>query len=561
LKVMRDGRLVTVEVTADGAGLVSHAGTALLARVADKLGLTKALSLRLGSIKQRRRGHDPGRVIRDLAVMLADGGECVSDLGAVREQQALFGPVASDSTAFRVIDRIASEPGLLDALRAAHAGARERFWERHGAPERLTIDVDATLIIAHSEKENAAGNYKGGYGFHPLQAYADETREALGGLLRPGNAGTNTAADHVAVLDRALEQIPAEQIERIEILVRADSAGATHGLIDYCREAKMRFSVGYELTETVRAAILEIPDDAWVMALDQDGSLRDNGEVAEITAGVDLSSWPDESRLIVRRERPHPGAQLSFSDHDGHRFQAILTDQPGKIAELERRHRARARVEDRIRDDKDTGLAKFPFKEFQLNEVWLQIVLLAHDLIVWTQALLLDGELAKAEPKRLRYRLLHVAARLAFHGRRAKLRLQHDWPWGEQLLAAFQNLKALPPPAAERREQPTTPPTSRSRPPAAITAARRPARAAHHARAGTPTPPPPPRTRPHHDHSHPDAARPPPSRAYCRIRVSVRRPSAAWHRRRRSGDVTAAGGFGARLADVYRAQIADELAR
>ena len=423
---------------------MSHAGTALLARVADKLGLTKALSLRLGSIKQRRRGHAPGRVIRDLAVMLADGGECVSDLGAVRDQQSLFGPVASDSTAFRVIDRIASEPKLLDALRAAHARARERFWERHGAPERLTIDVDATLITAHSEKENAAGNYKGGYGFHPLQAYADETREALGGLLRPGNAGANTAADHVAVLDRALEQVPARHIERIEILVRADSAGATHGLIDYCREAKMRFSVGYELTEIVRAAILEIPDDAWVVALDQDGSLRDNGEVAEITAGVELSSWPDGSRLIVRRERPHPGAQLSFSDHDGHRFQAILTDQTGGIAELERRHRARARVEDRIRDDKDTGLAKFPFKQFALNEVWLEIVLLAHDLIVWTQALLLDGELAKAEPKRLRYRLLHVAARIAFHGRRGRLRLQHDWPWGEQLLAAFQKLKALP---------------------------------------------------------------------------------------------------------------------
>ncbi len=444
MKVMRDGRPVTVEVTADGAGLVSHAGTALLARVADKLGLTKALSLRLGSIKQRRRGHAPGRVIRDLAVMLADGGECVSDLGAVRDQQSLFGPVASDSTAFRVIDRIASEPKLLDALRAAHARARERFWERHGAPERLTIDVDATLITAHSEKENAAGNYKGGYGFHPLQAYADETREALGGLLRPGNAGANTAADHVAVLGRALEQVPARHIERIEILVRADSAGATHGLIDYCREAKMRFSVGYELTEIVRAAILEIPDDAWVVALDQDGSLRDNGEVAEITAGVELSSWPDGSRLIVRRERPHPGAQLSFSDHDGHRFQAILTDQTGGIAELERRHRARARVEDRIRDDKDTGLAKFPFKQFALNEVWLEIVLLAHDLIVWTQALLLDGELAKAEPKRLRYRLLHVAARIAFHGRRGRLRLQHDWPWGEQLLAAFQKLKALP---------------------------------------------------------------------------------------------------------------------
>jgi Transposase DDE domain group 1 len=445
LKVMRDGRSVTVEVTADGAGLVSHAGSALLARAADKLGLTKALSLRLAAIKQRRRGHDPGRVIRDLAVMLADGGECVADLGAVRDQQALFGPVASDSTAFRVIDCVAGDPALLDALRAAHARARERFWELHGAPERLTIDVDATLITAHSEKEQAAGNYKGGYGFHPLHAYADETREALGGLLRPGNAGANTAVDHMTVLDRALEQVPAEHVEQIEILVRADSAGATHGLIDYCREANLRFSVGYELTEPVRAAILQIPAAAWVPALDQDSNERDNGEIAELTDSVELSSWPERSRVIVRRERPHPGAQLSFTDHDGYRFQAILTDQPDQnIANIECRHRQRAHVEDRIRDDKDTGLAKFPFKAFALNEVWLQIVLLAHDLLVWAQALLLEGELANAEPKRLRYRLLHVAGRLAFHGRRGKLRLQHDWPWAAELLAAFQKLKTLP---------------------------------------------------------------------------------------------------------------------
>jgi Transposase DDE domain group 1 len=445
LKVTRDGRPVTVEVTADGAGLVSRAGSALLAQVADKLGLTRALSLRLAGLKRRRRGHEAGRVIRDLAVMLADGGECVSDLGAVRDQEALFGPVASNSTAFRVIDRIASERELLDALRLAHAQARERFWELEGAPQRLTIDVDATLITAHSEKEKAAGNYKGGYGFHPLQAYADETHEALGGLLRPGNAGANTAADHKAVLDLALEQIPARYIESLEILVRADSAGATHALVDYCREGKMRFSVGYELTEPVRAAILQIPADAWVRALDQDGSVRENGEVAEITDRVDLSAWPEGSRLIARRERPHPGAQLSFTDHDGYRFQAILTDRPDEeIAVLECRHRQHAHVEDRIRDDKDTGLARFPFKEFALNEAWLEIVLLAHDLIVWTQALLLDGELQKAEPKRLRYRLLHVAARLAFHGRRGRLRLQHDWPWATDLAAAFTRLKALP---------------------------------------------------------------------------------------------------------------------
>ena len=443
MKVMRDGRSVTVEVTADGAGLVSHAGSALLGRVADKVGLTRELSNRLAAVKQRRRGHDPGRVMRDLVVMLADGGECVSDLGAVREQDALFGEVASDATAFRTIDRIARTPGMLDALRAAHAQARERFWELSGAPGRLTIDVDATLITSHSEKENAAGK-EHGYGFHPLGAWADETREAFAMLLRPGNAGANTAADHVAVIDRSLAQIPIDSLERIEILVRTDTAGATHATADHCHRCDLRFSFGYELTETVRSAILETPVDAWVPALDQDGSVRENGEVVELTDGVELSSWPAGSRVIVRRERPHPGAQLSFTDHDGYRFQAILTDQTDPdIAVLERRHRQRARVEDRIRDDKDTGLAKLPFQQFALNEVWVEIVMLAHDLIVWTQALCLDGELATAEPKRLRYRLLHVAARLAFSGRRAKLHLPRAWPWTEALKAAFENLNTL----------------------------------------------------------------------------------------------------------------------
>jgi hypothetical protein len=445
VKVMRDGRSVTVEVTSDGAGLVSHAGTALLGRVAGKVGLTGALSLGLAGLKLRRRGHDPGVVVRDLAVMLADGGECVSDLGVTREQGVLFGSVASDSTAFRMVERIASTPGMLDAVRHAHARARARFWELDGAPERLTIDVDATLITAHSEKEQAAGNYKHGYGFHPLGAYADETREALAMLLRPGNAGSNTAADHQTVIDRSLAQIPGEQIESIHILVRADSAGATHETAEHCHDGNLRYSFGYELTETVRAAILQTPDEDWVSALDQDGTERENGEVVEITGRLDLLSWPEGSRLIVRRERPHPGAQLSFTDHDGYRFQAILTDQRDPdIAVIERRHRQRARVEDRIRDDKDTGLAKLPFKAFAMNEVWLEIVMLAHDLIVWTQALVLDGELAKAEPKRLRYRLLHVAARLAFSGRRGKLHLQHTWPWADELLAAFQKLRTIP---------------------------------------------------------------------------------------------------------------------
>ena len=448
MRVTRDGRSFTVDVVADGAGLVSHAGSALLSQVADKSGLTRALSRELASLKQRRAGHDQGRVVRDLAVMLADGGDCLSDLGALGDQRSLFGDVASASTAFRLVDRVARDPEGLDRLRAAHAAARAQVWKLAGAPQRLTIDLDATLIASHSEKEGAAGNFKGGYGFHPMLAYADETGEALAGELRAGNAGANTATDQIAVAEQAIQQLPAERIETIELLLRVDSAGASHELLDWCHDGQIRFSVGYDLTETVRAAILKTPEHAWVCAQDQDGSQRANGQVAEITDHLDLAAWPVGSRVIVRRERAHPGAQLSFTDHDGHRFQAILTDQPDLVATLERDHRGRARVEDHIRNDKDTGMHNMPFRDFEHNRVWLELVRIAHDLIAWTQRLLLTGELARAEPKRLRYRLLHVAGRLAFHARTATLRLQDNWPSASDLTAAFERLTALPAPPA-----------------------------------------------------------------------------------------------------------------
>ena len=444
MRVTRDGRNFTVDVVADGAGLVSHVGSALLSQVADKSGLTRALSRELASLKARRSGHDPGRVVRDLAVMLADGGDCLSDIGALGDQASLFGDVASASTAFRLVDRIVSDPEGLERLRVAHAMARAHVWKLAGAPERLTIDLDATLIASHSEKQGAAGNFKGGYGFHPILAYADETGEALAGELRPGNAGANTAIDQIRVAEQAIAQIPVEHIEAIVLLLRVDSAGASHELLDWCRDGQIRFSVGYDLTETVRAAILKIADSAWVSALDQDGTERANGQVAEITDHLDLEGWPAGSRVIVRRERAHPGAQLSFTDHDGHRFQAILTDQTDEIATIERDHRGRARVEDHIRNDKDTGMRNMPFRDFEHNRVWLQIVRIAHDLLCWTQRLLLTGALARCEPKRLRYRLLHIAGRLAFHARTATLRLQDNWPWANELTAAFQRLAALP---------------------------------------------------------------------------------------------------------------------
>jgi Transposase DDE domain group 1 len=451
LKVTHDGRSFTVDVAADGQGLVSHAGAGLLAEVADRVGLTRELSRVLAGVRERRGRHDPGRVIRDLAVMLADGGDCLSDLRAVRDQEPLFGPVASDSTAFRLIDRIANEPGVIDALRAARARARERAWELGARPERIVIDIDATLITAHTEKEGARVNFKGTFGFHPILSYLDHSHEALAGVLRSGNEGAHSAEAQIEVLDLALAQLPREVVSDLdtEIVMRVDSAGAAFDLCQAAQDAKIGFVVGFDLFQGVRESILSLPEDAWRPALRQDGEERDGAQVAEIThiERLDMTPWPDGSRVIVRRERPHPGAQLSFTDHEGHRFQATLTDLTGDMVEIERLHRGRANAEDRIRAAKQTGLENLPFREFDLNAVWLELSLIAQDLIAWTQTLCLDGELAVCEPKALRYRLLHTAARLSFHARRAVLRLQANWPWASQLAAAFTRLHALPPPA------------------------------------------------------------------------------------------------------------------
>jgi hypothetical protein len=297
------------------------------------------------------------------------------------------------------------------------------------------------LIEAGSEKEGAAPTFKRGFGFHPMLAFLDRPAdpcggEPLAGLLRPGNAGANTVADQIEVAEEALEQLSADVAAEAEIVLRCDSAGATHDLLDWAREGGTRFSVGLGLSEPVREAIARIPDRRWVCALNQDGSARHNGEVAEVSDLIDLSGWPQGSRLIVRRERPHPGAQLSFTDADGHRFQAILTDRAGDAAQLEREHRARARCEDRIRCAKQMGLELLPFANFEMNAVGMELVLISQLLFALTDTLLLRGELSGLEPKRLRYRALHTAGRLAFHARRATLRLERRWPWAEELAAA-----------------------------------------------------------------------------------------------------------------------------
>ncbi|MFD7817175.1 IS1380 family transposase [Streptomyces sp. NPDC059785] len=458
-----------VHVSADGSGVVGHAGARLLADLADATGLTAAYCAALRPLRPRGTGHDPGRVATDLAVMLADGGEAIADLAVLRDQAGVFGPVASTPTAWRLLADI--DEAALASLRAARASAREVAWmqaaetgegipaARAGGRELpgLVLDLDATLVTCHSEKEQAAPTYKGGFGFHPLLCFLANTGEAVSGRLRPGNSGANTAADHITVLDQAIAQIPDAHRHGTDILVRADSAGSAKAFLTHVRNLRKRgihtfFSVGYAITEPVRPAVRAMPDRLWHPALDQDGTLRDGAEVAELTGMVDLAGYPDGTRVIVRRERPHLGAQLSLFDQDeGLRHQVFLTDTPhsggGSAQFLEVRHRGHACVEDHIRCGKTTGFGRFPSRNFGINAVWLELSLTAIDLLAWTRVLLLDGELAAAEPKKLRYRLLHVAARLTRGSRHLRLRISATWPWRHELTTAFHRLAALPRPA------------------------------------------------------------------------------------------------------------------
>jgi hypothetical protein len=364
------------------------------------------------------------------------------------------------------------DSAVLDRLRAARAVARETAWAqlidtRGALPETtaagrpvpgLVLDLDASVVVCHSEKESATPTWKGSFGYHPLFCFLDNTREALAGLLREGRAGSNTTADHITVLDQALAQIPDAYRHGVPILIRSDSAGCTHGLLAHIRAQRAhgvdaRFSVGVAVTEPVRQAILTMkqrPGD-WVPALDGDGESRPGAEVCELTGLVPNAGYPPGTRFIVRREQPHPGAQLSLFDSiEGMRHQVIATDTPpgqGSVQFLEARHRGHARVEDRIRCGKDTGFGRFPSRVFSINQAWLQLALTGIDLLAWTQMLLLDGELAAAEPKKLRYRLLHVAARITRSARRTRLRIAESWPWATELATAFTRLNALPQPA------------------------------------------------------------------------------------------------------------------
>jgi hypothetical protein len=445
-----------VTVSSDGRGLVSQAGAVLLRETMRVTGLGRGLSDGLARWRAPRAVHDPGKVIGDLAAAVALGGDCLADIAVLREQPALAGPVASDPVVSRLVSQLAGDlPRALKAIRGARAAARERAWALAGeaAPGGdgglVTVDLDATIVIAHSEKEQAAPTWKKTFGFHPMTAWADHgasgNGESLAISLRPGNAGSNTAADHVEATRLALAQLPRHLRRRV--LVRADSAGGTHEFLAWLTapSRRLRYSVGMTITEEIQAAVLKAPADGWTPAYDGDGQVREGAWVADVTGLPGLDGWPAGMRVIVRKERPHPGAQLRFTDVDGHRFTAFATDaKRGQLADLELRHRRRARCEDRIRCAEDTGLRNLPLKGFAANQAWCEVVALACDLLAWTQMLALAGPARRWEPKRLRLRLFSVAGRLASSGRRLRLRLADHWPWADEVTAAVTRLQAIP---------------------------------------------------------------------------------------------------------------------
>jgi len=436
--------------------------------LADRTGLTNELSKAMARRSFVPR-HDRGRVLADVAVMLADGGEAIADIDVLRHQGGVLGPVASPPTVWRTLDEVT--PGRLKKIATARARVRRHVWtqiaERRGSipasrvagtdlGETVVLDVDATIVIAHSEKEQASPTFKKTFGFHPLGVWCDNTEEFLAGMLRAGKAGSNTAADHIAVLADAIAQVPA--VHRTKLLVRSDGAGASHDLLDWLAEQgrvrgrSVEYSVGFAITEKIREAIALVPKNLWTPPLDAEGGIREGGDVAELTGLLDLKTWPEGMRVIVRRERPHPGAQLSlFEERDGWRYQAFVTNTTtGQLAFLEARHRAHARVEDRIRHAKDSGLGRFPSREFKINQTWLMLTTIAADLTAWTRLLGCTGDanvLAACEPKALRYRFLHVPARLTHSARRRRLRIPQSWPWAAAVVAVFANIAAIPQPA------------------------------------------------------------------------------------------------------------------
>jgi hypothetical protein len=455
-----------------GESLVSSSGGLLLRETARAAGLDRGLTAALGPWRAPRAVHDPGKVLLDLVTAVALGGDCAADLALVRAQPALFGAVASDPTVSRLISTLADDiEAALPAIRAVRARARALVWARRrplaGRPGnrdggQVIVDLDSTLVAAHSEKDQAGATFKRTFGFSPMCVFVDHgehgTGEPLVLQLRPGKASPWDKADHIAALDAAMSQLPDQ--ERGQVLVRTDSGGCSKAFLHHITDAGLEYSIGFPAHETVKTAIEAIPAQAWRAALDGDGRPREGAQVAELTTWLPEpvkanrpgpQDWPDRMRVIVRRERPHPGAQLRLTDPDGWRITCFATNTHGPgwtLAALEVRHRQRARAEDRIRTLKDTGMRNLPFHRFDQNRIWLEIVSLAAELLAWTQTLAFNEHhpIRRWEPARLRLRLFAVAGRIIHTGRRRRLRLPRDWPWAHLIHTGWTTLHTIPTP-------------------------------------------------------------------------------------------------------------------
>lgn len=454
----RIGSYPRVRVEGGGRAVVSQAGGVLLVEAVRKTGLDRAISGALVPWRRQRAVHDPGKILLDVALALALGGDCLADVGMLRAEPAVFGPVASDPTVSRLLDKLAAAgPKALTAIRSARADVRDHVWKLAGpsAPDaggQVIVDLDGVLVLAHSDKQDAAATWKKTYGHHPLMGFVDHGRggtgEPVAALLRPGNAGSNTAADHITTTQLALAQLPKRYRRGRNTLIRTDSGGGTHEFVAWLakRGRWLSYSVGMTITDQIHQAVLKVPASAWTPAIEPGGEIRDGAWTAELDGDV-LNGWPGRMRLIVRKERPHPGAQLRFTDADGLRLTAFATNTADlPIAGLELRHRQRARAEDRIRNARATGLRNLPLHETAQNRIWLEIVQLALDLLAWLPMLALTGKPRLWEPRRLRLRLFSAAAQLVTTGRRRRLRFTRHWPWTDVITSAIRRLEAFPNP-------------------------------------------------------------------------------------------------------------------
>jgi len=439
--VKHRSRATTVEILPDAGSVVSHAGALMLQGLCDKLGVTDALLWAFAPPSPQTIHR--GCVMRDLAVAIADGGDAVVAVEWLRVQGAVFGPVASDTTVWRALGELTE--ARRHEFRMALAAGREKAWaqSRVRICRLLCLDVDATLVTAHSDKELAAGNYKKGFGFHPVVCSLDATREVLGVLQRPGNAGANCADDLLETLELGLGQLPAQAFDekRHDLVVRMDSAGQSHQVVDYCLSHGLGFVIGADLTTDVWLKIGQLEEDAWVPAIDQDGHERDYAHVAELSAP---DGWGEGVRMLARREIAHIGAPMRLLDHEGNRYQIIITSlDETDLAYIAALYNGRGRAEQAIDELKRCGLGKLPAQAAELNEAWILASLLAHSLVRWSQMLLLDGSWAIARIDTIRNVLLHTGARITRHARRLRMHLDTRWPAYQPLTTAFTRLRAM----------------------------------------------------------------------------------------------------------------------